>query len=79
MNVLDFAPTTAGEFTTAVERTTTSFSKPNFTRAQFSRNGRVHTESCCNHCGFRITATTSDSFDNEEQEHALSCRGSEAE
>lgn len=73
MNVLDFASNTAAEYTTP------SFSKPDFTRAQFSRDGRVHTESRCNHCGFRITATTSDSFDNEEQEHARTCRGSEAE
>ncbi|MBZ5630149.1 MAG: hypothetical protein LAO06_14920 [Acidobacteriia bacterium] len=73
MNVLDFAPTTATECTTS------SFSKPDFTRAQFSRNGRVHAESRCNHCGFRITATPTDSFDNEEQEHARACRGSEAE
>jgi hypothetical protein len=79
MNVFDFAPTTAAERTTAAESTTPSFSKPNFTRAQSSRDGRVHAESRCNHCGFRITATTSDSFDNEEKEHARACRGSEAE
>jgi hypothetical protein len=50
-----------------------------FTRAQFSRDGRIHTESRCNHCGFRITAMPADSLDNEEQEHAGTCQGSEAE
>lgn len=73
MNVLDFAPTTAAEYTAP------SFSKPDFTRAQFSRDGRVHAESRCNHCGFRITATPTDGFDDEEHEHARTCRGSEAE
>ena len=76
MNILDFAETTTAE------RAVPSISynlKPGFTRAQFRRNGRVHTESRCNHCGFRITATTSDSFDSEEQEHACGCKGSEAE
>ena len=73
MNVLDFKSNTAAECTTP------SFSKPDFTRAQFSWDGRVHTESRCNHCGFRITATPAESFDNEEEEHARTCRGSEAE
>jgi hypothetical protein len=76
MNVLDFAPTTAAE---CAKPSSLWSSKPDFTRGQFSRNGRVHTESRCNHCGFRITATTSDGFDNEEQEHARACRGSETE
>ncbi len=76
MNVLDFAPTTAAESATPSSLWS---SKPDFTRAQFSRDGRVHTESRCNHCGFRITAMPTDSFDNEEQEHARACRGSEAE
>jgi hypothetical protein len=76
MKVFDFAPITAAECTTPSSLWS---SKPDFARAQFSRDGRVHTESRCNHCGFRITATTSDSFDNEEQEHASACRGSEAE
>ena len=76
MNVLDFAPTTAAERTTPFSFWST---KSDFTRAQFSRDGRVHTESRCNHCGFRITAMPADSFDNEEQEHAGACQGSEAE
>ena len=53
--------------------------KPDFTRAQFSSNARVHTESRCNHCGFRIHDSTSETFDLEEQEHAFSCMGSGAE
>ena len=64
---------------TAAERTTPSFpGRPNlaFTRALFRRNGSVHTESRCNQCGFKITGTTSDSRDNEEQEHARDCQGS---
>jgi hypothetical protein len=63
MSILDFAP-----FSWT--------SKPDFTRAQFSRNGRDHTESRCNHCGFRIAAPDAESFDIEEQEHASACRGS---
>ena len=76
MNVLDFAPTAAAEY--AQPSILWSF-KPDFTRAQFSRDGRVHTESRCNHCGFRITATPTDRFDIEEEQHALACRGSVAE
>jgi hypothetical protein len=76
MNILDFAETTTAECTIPPFLWT---SKPDFTRAQFSRNGRVHTESRCNHCGFRITATDSESFDSQEQEHASACRGSLAE
>ncbi len=73
MNILDFSETTMAE------RTIPPFlwtSKPDFTRAQFSKNERVHTESRCNHCGFRITAADSERFDIEEQEHASACRGS---
>jgi hypothetical protein len=76
MNILDFAETTTAE---RAMPPILYNPKPDFTRAQFSRNGRVHTESRCNYCGFRITATTSDSFDSEEQEHACACKGPEAE
>ena len=53
--------------------------KPDFTRAQFSSNARLHTESRCNHCGFRIRPSACDNLDHEEQEHALNCRGAEGE
>lgn len=76
MNVFDSARTAAAQCTTP---SCLGSSPPGFTRAQFSRDGRVHTESRCHQCGFRITATSSDSFDSEEQEHACACRGSEAE
>ena len=76
MSILDFASSAAAEGNTPSPAWSL---RPDFTRALFSRNGRVHTESRCNQCGFRITATTSDSFDDEEQEHARTCRGSEAE
>jgi hypothetical protein len=76
MNLLNFEPTTAAECTTPSSLWST---KPDFTRAQFSRDGRIHAESRCNQCGFRITATPTDSFDNEEEEHARACQGSEAE
>jgi hypothetical protein len=76
MNVIYFVPNAAAEGN--IPPSPWSL-RPDFTRAQFSRNGRVHTESRCNDCGFRITATTSDIFDNEEQEHARACRGSDAE
>lgn len=76
MNVLDFASSAEAERNTASSLWS---SKPDFTHAEFSRDGRVHTESRCNHCGFRIAATTSDGFDNEEKEHARACRGPEGE
>jgi hypothetical protein len=50
-----------------------------FTRALFSQNGRVHTESRCNRCNFRIVARTSNELDHEEQVHAASCEGSGVE
>jgi len=68
--------------TVAAERAIVSIRhnlKPDFTRGQFSSNARTHTESRCNHCGFRIHDSTSDTLDLEEQEHAFACRGSEAE
>lgn len=77
MNVLDTAPATAAGCNTL---RLLPISQPHFTRATFTdRNQRGHTESRCNYCGFRITAANSDSFDNEEQEHAYACRGSWAE
>ena len=76
MNTLDSAQIAASEYTAPFSLCS---SRPGFTRAQFSRDGRVHTESRCHQCGFRITAMSSDGFDNEEQEHACACRGSEAE
>jgi len=76
MNVLDFASTTEAGCDTASSFWST---KPDFTRAEFSRDGRVHTESRCNLCGFRITVMPADSFDSEEEQHARASRGSEAE
>lgn len=76
MNVLDSAQTAAAECTAP---SSLCSSRPGFTRAQFTKDGRVHTESRCHQCGFRITAVSSEGFDNEEQEHACACRGSETE
>jgi len=76
MNVLEYTMTTAAERAMVSIRHNL---QPDFTRAQFSSNGRVHTESRCNRCGFRVHDSTSGTFDLEEQEHAFSCRGSEAE
>jgi hypothetical protein len=73
MKALDFVTTTAVECATPSQFRNL---KPDFTRAQFGRNRRAHTESRCNYCGFRITTSGSDRFDNEEQEHASTCRGS---
>jgi len=50
-----------------------------FTRAQFTKNGRTHIELCCTHCGLRIMETASGNFDREEREHAATCEGSQAE
>lgn len=55
-----------------------SASPLDFTRSLFIKNNRVHIESLCNQCGFRIVARTSD-FDREEQEHASLCEGSHTE
>lgn len=73
MNILDFTETTAAE---CAKPPVLWSLKPDFTRAQFSSNERVHTESRCNHCGFRIAATDLESFDIEELEHASACGGS---
>ncbi len=54
-------------------------SPPDFTRGPFSKNGRTHIESRCNQCGFRILGQTCEDFDDQEQEHAARCAGSEAE
>ena len=51
----------------------------NFTRGSFAKNGRVHIESCCNRCCFRIAARTYEDFDNEERAHVGSCEGSQTE
>ncbi|HWR14802.1 MAG TPA: hypothetical protein VN577_08225 [Terriglobales bacterium] len=51
-----------------------------FTHAQYiGKNGRVHIESCCNHCNFRVAEKTSNDFDGEEQSHATYCEGHGAE
>jgi hypothetical protein len=76
MNVLEFVPTAASESPFIFLGYNL---KPDFTRAQFSSHDRVHTESRCNHCGFRINGSTTDSFDHDEQEHAVACKGSETE
>ena len=73
MSILDFAETATAECT--IPPFPLTF-KPDFTRGQFGRDERVHLESRCNRCGFRIAAADSDSFDTEEQEHASACRGS---
>ena len=51
----------------------------NFTRGSFAKNGRVHIESCCDRCCFRIVARTDEDFDNEERAHVASCEGSQTE
>ena len=56
-----------------------SNSSLNFTRGSFAKNGRVHIESCCNRCCFRIAARTYEDFDNEERAHVGSCEGSQTE
>jgi hypothetical protein len=76
MDILEFTTAAAAEGAIVSIRHNL---KPDFTRAQFSSNARIHTESRCNHCGFRIHDSTPDTFDLEEQEHAFACRGSEAE
>lgn len=45
-----------------------------FTRVPFSKNGRVHVESCCNQCNFRILKWIDD-FDAQERSHAAECQG----
>jgi hypothetical protein len=78
VDVLDIAATAVAEHSNASLEV--SSSQLDFARATFTgRNGRVHTESRCNQCGFRITATTSDAFNDQEREHARACQGSEGE
>ena len=45
-----------------------------FARLPFSKNGRVHVESCCSQCNFRILKWHED-FDDQEQRHTAECRG----
>lgn len=45
-----------------------------FTRGLFGVRNRVHVESRCNQCGFKIVGKL-DSFDEQEQEHARDCGG----
>jgi len=49
-----------------------------FTRVPFSKNGRVHVESCCNQCNFRMLKWIDD-FDDQEWRHAAECQGSRPE
>lgn len=76
MNHLEVASNVAAECATAP---LSCSAQPCFTRAQFSSDGRVHTESRCRRCGFRITAASSASFDDEENQHARDCSGTQAE
>jgi hypothetical protein len=45
-----------------------------FTRVPFSKGGRVHVESCCSQCNFRMLNSTDD-FDDQERRHAAECQG----
>ena len=45
-----------------------------FTRVPFSKHGRVHVESCCSQCNFRMLKSTDD-FDDQERRHAAVCQG----
>ena len=45
-----------------------------FTRESFGVRNRVHLESRCNQCGFKIVGKL-DSFDEQEQEHTRTCGG----
>ena len=51
---------------------------PGFTRVSFSKNGRVHIESCCDQCNFRILEWRAD-FDKQERRHATDCSGRRSE
>jgi hypothetical protein len=55
------------DFNTIKDQSAPSFSNSslNFSRGSFAKNGRVHIESCCNLCCFRIAASTYEDFDNE--------------
>src|SRR5580765_6494842 len=46
---------------------------PDFTRVPFSKNGRVHVESCCSQCNFRMLKSNDD-FDDQERRHAAECQ-----
>ena len=49
-------------------------SPTDFKRVPFSKNGRVHVESCCSQCNFRMLTSTG-GFDNQERRHAAECQG----
>jgi len=49
-----------------------------FTRVPFSKNGRVHVESCCDQCNLRILEWHND-FDEQERRHAAECPGRRSE
>jgi hypothetical protein len=49
-----------------------------FTRVSFSKNGRVHVESCCDQCNFRILEWRAD-FDQQERRHSADCSGRRSE
>lgn len=50
-----------------------------FTRQSFGVRNRVHAESRCNQCGFKIVGKL-DTFDEQEQEHAATqCGGARPE
>jgi hypothetical protein len=76
MSHLDTAPAVAAE---RAAPSSSHSAQPGFTRAHFIKDGRVHTESRCHQCGFRIIAASSAGFDDEEQKHAGDCRGTQAE
>ena len=52
--------------------------RPDFIRVPFSKGGHIHIESCCIRCNFRILAWLGN-FDEQEQQHALECRGLRAD
>jgi len=47
---------------------------PDFARVPFSKNGRVHVESCCSRCNFRMLKSNDD-FNDQERRHAAECHG----
>lgn len=49
-----------------------------FTHMSFIKNGRVHVESCCKWCNFRILELRKD-FTRQERQHEAECSGTQAE
>jgi hypothetical protein len=49
-----------------------------FTRMSFIKNGRVHVESCCERCNFRILEWRKD-FRRQERRHEAECSGTQVE